>query len=273
MLKSIFVTADKTYIIKHNNLNNLYIKDLKQLIETKTDIPHELQTLRHFGKLLIDNKLISHYNINNGAFVDVNHKMIGGKRNKRSTKQFKGHNKNKNTIEEFGGDIGDAFKDVGKAIVGGFKSILKPIVDFFVMLGKIIIWIFDAIVWIFVDLLNPLVWIEDVILGAFVGLQLLTMGILDALMVILRKIFNVFLGPIAKGVWGDEYPDRSKAKCYKMPDCAVPYPVLVATVILPPLGVFMELGLKGWLNIFICACLTLLLYLPGLIYALILLYC
>ena len=49
--------------------------------------------------------------------------------------------------------------------------------------------------------------------------------------------------------------------------------VLLGTIILPPLGVFMELGIKGWLNILICALLTLLYYVPGLVYALILLYC
>ena len=45
------------------------------------------------------------------------------------------------------------------------------------------------------------------------------------------------------------------------------------TVILPPLGLFMELGIKGWINILMCAFLTLFFYFPGLIYALIILYC
>lgn len=43
---------------------------------------------------------------------------------------------------------------------------------------------------------------------------------------------------------------------------------IVATILCPPLGVFMSYGLKGILKIVICALLTLLYYFPGLIYAL-----
>ena len=62
-------------------------------------------------------------------------------------------------------------------------------------------------------------------------------------------------------------------KCYRTPDGQVPFSVIVATILLPPMGVFMEFGITGWLNIVICGILTLLFYFPGLIYALILIYC
>ncbi len=52
-----------------------------------------------------------------------------------------------------------------------------------------------------------------------------------------------------------------------------PISIIITTIFLPPLGLFMELGFKGWLNIAICALLTLFYYFPGLIYALIILYC
>ena len=53
----------------------------------------------------------------------------------------------------------------------------------------------------------------------------------------------------------------------------LPISVIITTIFLPPLGLFMELGFKGWLNIALCALLTLFYYFPGLIYALIILYC
>jgi uncharacterized membrane protein YqaE (UPF0057 family) len=53
----------------------------------------------------------------------------------------------------------------------------------------------------------------------------------------------------------------------------LPISIIITTIFLPPLGLFMELGFKGWLNIAICALLTLFFYFPGLIYALIILYC
>ena len=62
-------------------------------------------------------------------------------------------------------------------------------------------------------------------------------------------------------------------KCYRTSDGLIPFSVIIATVLCPPIGVFMEYGLFGWFNILICALLTLAFYFPGLIYALILLYC
>lgn len=194
------------------------------------------------------------------------------RRNRRQKNNNKNKNRNKNKedfipgIGDVGGGMSDFFTDIGDF----FKH---DIPQFFRALGSIFLWIFYVIWWFISDVLNPAVWIMDVIMGAFVGLQLFVMAILDMCMSFMRKTFNLFLGPLAKGIWGDEFDDRRTSKCYKTPDCTVPYPVLIATVILPPLGVFMELGLKGWLNILICAGLTLLYYLPGLIYALILLYC
>ena len=62
-------------------------------------------------------------------------------------------------------------------------------------------------------------------------------------------------------------------KCYKTPDGTVPFSVVIATILCPPVGVFMEYGLMGWFNILIAALLTLMFYFPGLIYSLIILYC
>lgn len=67
--------------------------------------------------------------------------------------------------------------------------------------------------------------------------------------------------------------DCADKKCYKTPDGTVPFSVVIATILCPPVGVFMEYGLMGWLNVFICSLLTLMFYFPGLIYALIILYC
>ena len=67
--------------------------------------------------------------------------------------------------------------------------------------------------------------------------------------------------------------DCTGKKCYKTPDGTVPFSVIIGTILCPPVGVFMEYGLSGWFNILIAGLLTLLFYFPGLIYALILLYC
>jgi len=62
-------------------------------------------------------------------------------------------------------------------------------------------------------------------------------------------------------------------KCYRTEAGTVPWTVILATVLFPPAGVFMELGLHGFIQILVCLLLTFMFYFPGLIYALILLYC
>jgi uncharacterized membrane protein YqaE (UPF0057 family) len=52
----------------------------------------------------------------------------------------------------------------------------------------------------------------------------------------------------------------------------VPFSIILGTIICPPIGVFMDVGLTGWFNIFICMLLTLMFYVPGLVYALLIIY-
>jgi uncharacterized membrane protein YqaE (UPF0057 family) len=68
-------------------------------------------------------------------------------------------------------------------------------------------------------------------------------------------------------------PSCEGRKCYMTEAGTVPWTVILATVLFPPAGVFMELGLHGFIQILVCLLLTFMFYFPGLIYALILLYC
>ena len=71
----------------------------------------------------------------------------------------------------------------------------------------------------------------------------------------------------------ENQPSCEGRKCYRTEAGTVPWTVILATVLFPPAGVFMELGLHGWIQILVCLLLTFMFYFPGLIYALILLYC
>jgi uncharacterized membrane protein YqaE (UPF0057 family) len=269
-MKSVFINFDKTYLLDLNENNNIITQ-----ISNKINLDSSLFNIRYNGKLY------TNQNITNNSQLFIVPILLGGRYRNNKNNRIK-YRKHKNKVREdflFKG-ASNPFGDIIKPLSGIWRSIegtgnffTKDIPNFFKFIWKLIMWIFDFIIWIFTDLLNPMIWIEDVIMGFFVGLQLLGAGIMDGCIGIIRKLFNLVFGPLIKGVWGDDYVTKNNSKCYKMPDCSVPYPVLFATIILPPLGVFMELGLKGWLNILICAVLTLLLYLPGLIYALILLYC
>lgn len=71
----------------------------------------------------------------------------------------------------------------------------------------------------------------------------------------------------------ENQPSCEGRKCYRTEAGTVPWTVILATVLFPPAGVFMELGLTGFIQILVCLLLTFMFYFPGLIYALILLYC
>jgi uncharacterized membrane protein YqaE (UPF0057 family) len=67
--------------------------------------------------------------------------------------------------------------------------------------------------------------------------------------------------------------DRKRGrKCYLTNNNKVPFSILLGTIICPPMGVFMDMGLTGWLNILVCVILTLMFYIPGLVYALLVIY-
>lgn len=117
-------------------------------------------------------------------------------------------------------------------------------------------------------------------------------------MTLINAVFGVVMGIAAfitnqigqwmQGFWGWDKSNLTKAdkdsnyfrgidrnkgkKCYITNNNKVPFSVLLGTILCPPIGVFMDMGLTGWMNILICGILTLLFYLPGLFYALLVIY-
>jgi uncharacterized membrane protein YqaE (UPF0057 family) len=70
--------------------------------------------------------------------------------------------------------------------------------------------------------------------------------------------------------WQSEYTEYHKyrnMRCYKTMT-SEGYLNIIATIICPPLGVFMSFGLAGMFKILVCAALTLYYYIPGLVYSL-----
>jgi uncharacterized membrane protein YqaE (UPF0057 family) len=181
-----------------------------------------------------------------------------------------------------------------------FDPIIKPIrgiVDAIVLLIKaivyaimIFIWAIKVFIWFFVELIPSIpgdIWllvkfvtyaIFDTVFGTIRLLAKRTMN----------KAGMLTLDAVSQG-W-DNVPDPNEPqdeeagfysdyiacsgkKCYVTEDGTIPAPVVMATVLFPPLGVFMEYGATGWLQILITLLLTLAFYIPGLLYALVLLYC
>lgn len=185
-------------------------------------------------------------------------------------------------------DGGNPFKPIIAPIKGIWKAIVQlatSVSKVFLGIPKIFMWLIDFLKWFVLELLNPKYIIIDLAKSILAGARIIILIVIDGFSGLLRKLVNMVFGPVVGNFWG-YVPDEDKSgtdkkgkkkcsgtKCVQQPDTKVPLPVLFGTIVLPPLGLFMELGLKGWMNILICAILTLVYYFPGLIYALIILYC
>lgn len=181
----------------------------------------------------------------------------------------------------------------GKLKGGIFMLIINLVITIFkfiLFIPKFLIWIVELLIY----LIKILVYLIKLAIDAtsadgIIGLVNYISGeiVLAPVKVffhILKNISNKFGDMTIKAIWGvdnvgnadsdeSENACMGDKKCFKTPDGTVPFSVVIATILCPPVGVFMEYGVLGWFNILVCALLTLMFYFPGLIYALILLYC
>ena len=203
------------------------------------------------------------------------------------------------TVEWFYPLKGGFFVEVIEAVIGIFRFLLY-IPKAFIWLGRMVVWCIKTIIYLIV--LVSQVLSKDGILGLvrFVAQEILMAPFILA-GTFLSRVVNSF-GQQTVGGWltgSDNAPDDNDTdrpidpndpdtdnlhsdpacpngngrKCYRTQAGTIPTPVIIATVLFPPAGVFMELGLHGWIQILVCLLLTFMFYFPGLIYGLIVLYC
>ena len=192
-----------------------------------------------------------------------------------------------------GADIGEMISDGISAAINPIIAPIEAIADVFIALykflkwcGLFVYWCWFFAVWLFTDLLNPKNFIDDF----FNTIQILIMTIFGSIFNILMVLFKFsvnIVGGWTQGFWGWDQSSLTQAdkdsnyfkkinnnnkKCYLTNTNTIPFSIILGTVLCPPIGVFMDMGLTGWFNIFICILLTLLFYVPGLIYALLIIY-
>ena len=269
----------------------IYLENIKQTIR----IPKEL-----LGKYSIYQLISKYLNYPIDTFYLIrkdNGKIIN--RYINNNNYFKNETQNQIIILDInfrqkGGFFLDLISSFFEMVLYPIVYPLRGILNAFLLMVKAIVYIIalamyaiKLIIWFFVDFLPSIP--GDII--AFI--QFFTTMLFDFLfgtiLHYLRKGVNKLGQMTVRGTMGwDNVPnennendgesdyfnnDCSDKKCYKTPDGTVPFTVVISTILCPPVGVFMEYGLMGWLNVFICSILTLMFYFPGLIYALIILYC
>jgi uncharacterized membrane protein YqaE (UPF0057 family) len=192
---------------------------------------------------------------------------------------------------------GNVLKKIIKVLLSVFDPIVKPILsigEFFIFvlkllfwLIKFLIWFIQFIFWIIKDLLNPVNLVKDFFHSLMVIIYSIFNAIINIFIAMIQLGINT-LGGWMQGFWGWDMSSLSKndknsnyfksfdrhkgQKTYLTNTNTVPFSVILGTILCPPMGVFMDLGITGWLNIVICCLLTLLFYLPGLCYALLIIY-
>ena len=171
-------------------------------------------------------------------------------------------------------------------IGGVFELMWKALV----YIAQFIIWFIQFVVWFILEVANPAMFIRDVIGSIKVVTLTLVMAPFQFIYYMVKKMVNGILESVIGAFWGwdkvprdgwdyheSKYFNRAESKCrgkkcYVTKSGTIPFSILLGTIICPPIGVFMEYGFTGWINILVCILLTFCFYFPGLIYALIIIY-
>ncbi len=179
-----------------------------------------------------------------------------------------------------GSGITDMFASIGQ-----IGEVFLFLLDLIVWIGKFIVWFMQFIGWLFKYLFYELP--SDLANGLLVLIVAICKFPLDICVSLIAYCANS-IGGWMSSIWGWDQSNLTKRdknsnyfksvnrqkgkKCYLTNTNTVPFSILLGTILCPPLGVFMNLGLTGWFNILICGILTLLYYIPGLFYALLVIY-
>ena len=204
-----------------------------------------------------------------------------------------------NTVEliprMYGGGIMDEFL---KPVSMIFSPIIAPfiligevfefLVTLLIFIIKFTIWTFEFIAYLMFDLLNPANFSKDFMNGFVTIVYTIFTSVFNTVFTLVGLGANMIGSVFSSTFWGWDQSNLTKddkqstyfkdantcndKKYYLSENNTVPFSMLFGTILCPPLGVFMVYGITGWLNIVICAILTLLFYFPGLFYALLIVY-
>jgi uncharacterized membrane protein YqaE (UPF0057 family) len=276
MLDNILYLQGRNIFINNNiyNLENIFN-------ENKIYKCYEL--IKYLNKKTYTNNN-EYFILYNGKIIPNNTKIIYISRYENNKNNDNIHNINNIEIidKQKGGSIIDVFAGIIK--IGEF---FLKIGDFILWLIKFVLWFIQFILWFFLDLLNPVNLFNDF----FQSLMVITVGICRVPFDLFMSLFQIFVNTIGgwmQGFWGWDMSGLTKAdknspyfksfnrtkgqKSYLTNTNTVPFSIILGTIICPPMGVFMDMGTSGWINIIVCMLLTLLFYLPGLCYALLIIY-
>ena len=261
---------------------NNYISINGYIVNCNT-IPKYINTIED---IVINNKIkyYNYYIINNGKIINkhttLNNLLIS---NNKNTNNNSNHIIYLDIIErQNGGGLGDLIDAIIQ--IGEFFILIYKFIKW---LGLFLYWYLHFVLWLLTDFLNPKNFIKEFSNTMIIILISMCRIPFDILLGLFGLSVNI-VGGWMQGFWGWDQSSltqkdresnyfkklnkRGVNKCYLTNTNTIPFSIILGTLVCPPIGVFMDLGLTGWLNIIICIFLTLLFYVPGLLYALLIIY-
>ena len=172
----------------------------------------------------------------------------------------------------------------------GLGGIIKAVIgigDIFVNLANLVVLfvkLFSELIPAAVSLFNPVELMNDIIAGVFLGIKVIITGVVDMVMGGPKFAYNK-CKDAGEGIFGYRRYRNSEGKLSAAEEvekaktdrrvCLRPSTfIMLITVLCPPLGLFLHLGINGWGYILVCAFLTIrLYYFPGLIYSIMHIIC
>ena len=171
--------------------------------------------------------------------------------------------------------------------LGGLIEAVVKLADLFANLGNLIVLfikMFTELIPAAVMIFNPVQLLNDTITGIFLGIKVVIVGVFDIFMSGPKFAYDK-CKDAGEGIFGyrrgrnsigklDAAAELEKAGKDKRKCIPPSFFLLLVTVLCPPLGLFLHLGLRGWFHVIVCAFLTIkTYYFPGLIYSIMHMLC
>ena len=165
------------------------------------------------------------------------------------------------------------------SLISGIISIAEVCIGIVEILIDLILWVVEMIANA-PNFFNPVFIMNELIMGVFVGIETMVKGVID-----------IFTFPkfgsknkcedAGEGIFGFRRKRDNNGRVLtadnnaRGKNCIKPTTLkIILTILCPPLGLFLHLGLRSWFHIIVCAFLTVkLYYFPGFLYALMHIIC
>ena len=161
-------------------------------------------------------------------------------------------------------------------------SAIVTIGEVSVTLGEMLVGLINAVVQLIqaaVLILNPVSLINDTITGIFMAIKIFTVNFISFFTKTGRKGYDACKSA-GEGIFGYRRKRNTEGKLIGTgppngAKCIKPkLMVLLITILCPPLGLFLKMGVAGWFHVIICSILTVYAYyFPGLMYCLLHILC